>query len=95
MKGDWKLMSKKSADGHPLIMESTTETVACGYSWCTGSCGFPAFILEIQGKTLKAYGSMVACGLVFQSWRVEWVGKTIPVTLGDMSIEKALKRLWV
>jgi hypothetical protein len=89
----WKLESGYRGK-HPTITESTTSVVACGDSWCDGSCGLPALVLEYRGKELKAYGCMVAIGSVFQTWRVVWKGEKVPCTLKDLSAEQAVKRFW-
>lgn len=92
---DWKLTSGRIKGNHPTIMESTTGVVACGHSWCTGGCGLPALVLNSDGRELRVYGAMVACGPVFQSWRVKWTGKKVPVTLGGLSEKLALGRIWM
>lgn len=59
----------------------------CGDSWCTGSCGLPALVVE----GLKVHSNMVACGRVLQSFRVEWVGEKIEAQTED---HEALKKAW-
>lgn len=51
----------------------------CGYSWCRGKCGLPAFVIPAHGDMpeLKAYSNMTACGPVMQRWRVEWQGPRV------------------
>lgn len=77
------------------ITESTTDTVACGDSNCRGRCGLPVLVLHVDGRELRAFGLMAAYGPVFQPFRFLWIGEKVPVTLGDMSVEKALKRYWI
>ncbi len=80
---------------HPTVIESTTGVEACGYSWCSGACGHPALVLRTaRGEELKAYGSMVACGAVFQSWRVEWQGAKVTVTPCGVDEERLLRMMW-
>ncbi len=90
----WKLRAGVQ-NKHNTITESTTGVVACGESWCSGSCGLPALVLSYQEREFKAYGEMVACGPVFQPWRVTWAGAKIPVSLGDMPPAAAIKRMWI
>jgi hypothetical protein len=80
---------------HPTITESTSGVVACGFSWCNGSCGLPALVLEHNGKELRAFGSMVAMGPVFQDFRIPWRGAKVPITMGDESVDVLLKRFWM
>lgn len=76
---------------HPTITESTTGTTACGDSWCDGRCGLPALTLD----GLRAFGSGVARGLVFQPFRVPWRGQCVAVTLGELSVDDAKRRVWL
>jgi hypothetical protein len=59
----------------------------CGQSWCDGRCGLPALVLLVEHQNhthvLKAHSSMVACGPVWQSFRVGWIGDNIPVQTDD------------
>ncbi len=91
---NWNLHAGKR-DGHPTITESTTGVVACGDSWCDGTCGLPALVLKDNGQELRAFGSMVACGSVFQNFRHPWNGTKIEVSLGDMKTRDVLKRFWL
>jgi hypothetical protein len=80
---------------HPTITESTTGTVACGCSGCDGRCGLPALTLTYRGEEFRAFGVMVACGMVFQPFRVPWQGEKIAVRLPeDMSPSQAMDRYW-
>jgi hypothetical protein len=97
---NWKLtsghLSREGHLDHPTITESTTGVVACGFSWCNGSCGLPALVLLREGKSeLRAFGSMVAMGPVFQEFRIPWRGAKVSITLGDESVEVLLKRFWM
>lgn len=54
----------------------------CAESWCHGDCGFPALAMKLSDphsgeRELKAHGVMVACGSVFQEFRVGWNGEKI------------------
>jgi hypothetical protein len=51
-------------------------------------------VIEHEGVELRAHGSMVAFGPAFKPWRVEWAGEQIEVSLGKVSIEKALRIDW-
>lgn len=56
-----------------------TEPKYCGSTHCDGECGHPALVFtDITGRLLRAHGSQVACGLVFQMQRSgrQWTGKT-------------------
>jgi hypothetical protein len=97
----WKLKAgytadQHPADKHPTITESTSGVVACGDSWCDGRCDLPALVLSTTDEELRVFGSMVACGLVFQVFRRSWQGKKVEVTLSaDVSIDRALKLYWL
>jgi len=80
---------------HATITESTSGVVACGESWCSGQCGLPALVMMRNGKELRAFGSMVAMGPVFQAFRLAWTGTKTPIMLGDESAESLLKRFWM
>jgi hypothetical protein len=65
---------------HPTVLVEWTAGVEeefCGDSWCTGTCGLPAAILEATPscRELKLHSNMVAAGPLMQSWRVTWTGK--------------------
>lgn len=91
----WGLRTGRSEAGHPTVTEFTTGIVGCGDSWCHGQCGLPAFVLQTSyGKELRAFGSMVAFGPVFQDFRISWTGSKVAVTLGSTSEAEALKRVW-
>jgi hypothetical protein len=81
---------------HATITESTSGTIACGSTWCDGSCGLPALVLQHNGVEFKARGQAVAVGAVFQPWprRDMWTGAKAQVTLGSMTVEQALGLMW-
>jgi hypothetical protein len=70
----------------------------CGQSWCKGDCGFPALTLTVDPKVnpyeMKAFGVMVACGPVFNNFRVGWTGAkiSVPEEAGDPEIMR--KMMW-
>ncbi len=95
---------------HPNLIFSVDDGTTwdprtfCGSSWCAGQCGMPALVLnwtdtkgyDTKGKTFefKAHSSMVACGPVFQRFRVAWNGEKtdLPATAGDG--DQLLKMMW-
>lgn len=82
------------AGPHATITESTTGIVACGQTWCDGSCGLPALVLQHEGVEYKARGEAVAVGRVFQPWPRSWAGSKVQATLGPATIEQALRMMW-
>jgi hypothetical protein len=46
-----------------------------------------------RAKTVKAHGSMVACGPVFQGFRVPWTGQTEQVP-EDQDKAELFKLMW-
>ena len=87
--------SDLDGDHHATIVESTTGVVGCGESWCNGRCGLPALTLRVGDKVLRAFGSMVAYGPVFQQFRVPWTGEQVAVDLGETTVNEALQRYWM
>lgn len=69
----------------------------CADTWCTGKCGLPALTLlltNIDGiNDLKAHGSAVACGPVWQRFRVKWTGEKVFVP-EFLNQEELLKLMW-
>lgn len=52
----------------------------CGDNWCSGGCELPALVIPIGAKNrVKASGSQVAMGPLFQPIRVEWGGRVVEV----------------
>lgn len=100
--------------GHSVIRESTSGTIACAESWCSGQCGFPALVLRAPAldasllikmgivddlgprkpAALKAHGSMVAYGPIWQIFRSGWTGAMVDATLGPTTLTAALRRHW-
>jgi hypothetical protein len=79
-------------DNHPLLMSSQTgDNKFCADSWCDGGCGYPALVCMVQGRERKAYGSMVACGAVWQPFRLKWTGQKHIVEIPE---EDAIKAWW-
>lgn len=78
---------------HPTIVASFDNGATwdvrqfCGYSHCTGECGFPALTIGNQ----RARGSMVAMGKVFEQMRA-WTGDRVDVPVALQ--EGALKMWW-
>ncbi len=72
----------------------------CGDSWCRGSCGFPALVHvteidHVHGPlVLKAHSAMVACGPVWQPFRVKWVGDCEPLPPELQELPDLLKLMW-
>lgn len=92
----WKLQAGHTDPGnHPTITESTTGIVACGDSWCDGSCGLPALVMTHGRKEYRAFGAMVAMGSVFQDFRRPWIGSKIEVTTDVESYDVLLRRFWM
>lgn len=70
------------SEAHPATLVSIRGAApvrVCGDSWCRGRCGLPAMVIPAHGgrPEMRLHGSMVACGPVMQSWRVEWTGARI------------------
>ena len=68
----------------------------CGESWCTGSCGLPALVLNHPDDPrveMKGYSRMVACGCMMQKWRVRWNGAKEQVP--PEHVHDFLKRMWL
>lgn len=81
---------------HPIMIVSFDgiDTKCCAYSWCTGTCGFPAAVITSPAaKEHKLYGSMVACGDVVQRWRGKWTGKKLIIP--SMYWEFLSRRVWL
>jgi hypothetical protein len=82
--------------GHPAI--EVDGAMYCGDSWCDGSCGLPALTITYEDpdtgtREAKAHGAMVACGPVWQSFRVKWEGHKQPFKTSE-PIEQLLKMMW-
>lgn len=82
--------------------ENFEEQLFCGDSWCDGSCGLPALVLQHPGvgdygpAELKCFSDMVAVGRVWQAFRCKtgWTGAKVfvPESAGN-PIELA-KMMW-
>lgn len=82
---------------HPLVTLPGLGTECyCGYSWCTGICGHPALVLEVNGAEFKAYSSMVATGPVWQPFRQKWIGRKVDyrTLFPSISEDDELARMW-
>lgn len=68
----------------------------CGDSWCSGTCGLPALVLNRDttegAREYKAYSSMTACGPVMQLWRLKWEGPKVEIPAEFH--EDFMKRMW-
>lgn len=67
----------------------------CGESWCDGRCGLPALVLNhsTEGE-FKAHSNMVACGPVWQRFRVAWQGNKVPVDMSGLDPDNTLQMMW-
>ena len=98
---DFFRLQKMHSHNHPVMpveFEEGVKVYVCGDSWCTGFCELPALTMEWfdgeKTRKLKAYGDMTASGPVWQAWRVEWTGKTLPLP-PQFPPESQLKRYWL
>lgn len=77
------------------MLEVSSGRHVCPDTWCSGKCGLPALVLKYREHEYKAHGSQVACGPVFQSFRVKaWTGEKIEADLSQCTAEGLLKRTW-
>ncbi len=73
----FRLRTKHSTVFEPALLsvsydsgQTWTEPKYCGSTHCDGECGHPALMFtDSTGRVLRAHGSQVACGLVFQMQR--------------------------
>ena len=80
---------------HPVLTTDIHGTQRfCAYSWCDGSCGFPALVIPSEGERSehKIMGDMVAVGKLAQPWRVKWTGAKVEVPASDWP--HLLKSFW-
>jgi hypothetical protein len=86
---------------HPVVevvyAEKDSPKLFCGDTWCNGTCGFPALVLNQAGRELKMRSSMVAMGRLMQEWRFAdgaagWKGAR--VELPEQHRETFLDRWW-
>jgi hypothetical protein len=63
----------------------------CGSSWCSGECGHAALVTHHNGLNLRAFGSQVACGPVFQAFRGTWIGEMVQV---EGNPDALIKMMW-
>lgn len=97
-----KTIHDKTVDGsssHVLLTCSATgEMFFCGASHCSGVCGFPALVLDVETENpselrrLKAHSSMVAVGPVWQ-YKAHWKGP-VHVLATVKATDSELGRYW-
>lgn len=79
----FKLSMDRSPKGMDMLSSLHGDQLFCADSWCTGACGLPALVLKYEGSRtekpteFKAHGVMVACGPVWQPFRVQWKGEKV------------------
>jgi hypothetical protein len=80
-----------SHSGHAAVVIVDGDGKAfCGASWCGGECGLPALVTRYNGRELRAFGSHVACGPVFQSFRAFWTGEKVAADGDPASLVKMM-----
>ena len=92
-------LSSETRDRHVVVIEKMSGVVACGDGWCDGSCGWPALTISFpevnsDPKRLRAMGSQVAMGMVFQPFRGMWNGEVVEASLSGSQLSDVLRMMW-